>query len=141
MNEMFVDLSAALTGFARVDLLGTGVAAEYWNAAIEHAGAESMEQLLAAWQAVENSPESLETALRTEILSDSNLGPIARNIIKMWYLGQWDIDAEHSKVVSAEAYKQGLVWDAIGAHPQAAKQPGFGTWSLPPRNLTEEEES
>ena len=29
-------------------------------------------------------------------------------------------------------YAQGLVWNAIGAHPQGAKMPGYGSWALPP---------
>jgi hypothetical protein len=29
---------------------------------------------------------------------------------------------------------EGLVWDAIGSHPQGAKQPGYASWALPPRN-------
>jgi hypothetical protein len=70
---------------------------------------------------------------------------MARNIIKMWYTGNWAQlpqawrnqhgagarDVDH--VISSQAYQEGLVWRAIGTHPQGAKQPGFGTWALPPR--------
>ena len=58
----------------------------------------------------------------------------------LWYTGQWvqlpgpwrdrhgasplDVD----DVLSPEAYTAGLMWDAIGAHPQGAKAPGFATW-------------
>jgi hypothetical protein len=48
-------------------------------------------------------------------------------MVKMWYLGSW-----LGQVVSADAYKEGLVWPAIGTHPPAAKQPGYASWSLPP---------
>ena len=34
-------------------------------------------------------------------------------------------------VVSAAAYREGLVWPAAGTHPMSAKQPGFGTWAKP----------
>ena len=132
-NEAFVELSAALTGFSRVDLLGTGVADLYWNTAKKHTSEAMAHQLLDAWQSVKNSPDSLETALRHEILNQPDLGPIAQDIIKMWYLGQWGDDA--STTVSGEAYQQGLVWLAINAHTQGANQPGFGTWSFPPDYL------
>jgi hypothetical protein len=65
-------------------------------------------------------------------------------MIVLWYTGQWvqlprewrgrhganaaDVDA----ILSAESYSEGLVWDAIGAHPQGAKAPGFATWVTPP---------
>ena len=40
-----------------------------------------------------------------------------------------------TRVVNTAAYREGLVWDTIGAHPQGAKQPGFATWSFPPKDL------
>ena len=35
-------------------------------------------------------------------------------------------------VVSADAYQAGLAWGLAGAHPQGARQPGYGSWALPP---------
>ena len=133
MNESFLQLSAALTGFSRVDLQGTGVVDEYWATVIDKAGQQTADDLLAAWQIVQDADETIDTGLRNEILSNSVLGPVAHNIIIMWYTGQWGSD----NIVSAQAYQQGLVWDAIGAHTQGAKQQGFGTWSLPPKGIVE----
>ncbi|TRV81005.1 hypothetical protein FKN01_04485 [Streptomyces sp. 130] len=35
-------------------------------------------------------------------------------------------------VVSPDAYTEGLLWRAIGAHPAGAKAPGYGSWANPP---------
>jgi hypothetical protein len=35
-------------------------------------------------------------------------------------------------VVSPDAYTEGLLWRAIGAHPSGAKAPGYGSWANPP---------
>ncbi|MET9493837.1 hypothetical protein [Streptomyces sp. NPDC006552] len=35
-------------------------------------------------------------------------------------------------VVSPDAYTEGLLWRAIGAHPSGAKAPGYGSWATPP---------
>jgi hypothetical protein len=35
-------------------------------------------------------------------------------------------------VVSPTAYTEGLLWQAIGAHPAGAKAPGYGSWAEPP---------
>ncbi|MFF4172365.1 hypothetical protein [Streptomyces sp. NPDC001744] len=35
-------------------------------------------------------------------------------------------------VVSPDAYTEGLLWRAIGAHPSGAKAPGYGSWAQPP---------
>lgn len=40
--------------------------------------------------------------------------------------------------VSAEAYVQGLVWKCFDGHPMGARPPGFGSWSLPPRDLVKQ---
>ena len=133
-NEQFLALSVALTGYSRVDLQGTGLVDEYWRELVSSAGKETSGQLLDAWEQAQGATDDLDSALRRAILSDSKLGPVARNVIKMWYLGQW----ADERVVSGEAYQQGLVWDAIGAHPMAAKQQGFGVWSLPPRGASED---
>ena len=41
-------------------------------------------------------------------------------------------DNPATHVVGSQAYVEGLVWRDIGSHPQAAKQPGWGTWAWAP---------
>ena len=74
--ESFIELSEALTGFSRVQLLGTGMAEEYLRAVEEAVPAPVLEELLAAGDAV-------------TILEDAKLGPVARNVILLWYCGTW----------------------------------------------------
>lgn len=83
--------------------------------------------------------------MRRSRSSRSALGPVARNVILLWYTGNWNelpqgwrdaygvSVADVSAVVSAEAYQEGLMWVAGGTHPQGAKEPGFGTWAEPPK--------
>ena len=83
--------------------------------------------------------------LRRSILGDARLGPVARNIMKLWYLGIWYelprpwIEANGARaanitfMVSAEAYTEGLVWPAVGANPPGAKAPGYASWTGPPQ--------
>ena len=40
--------------------------------------------------------------------------------------------ADTTRVISAEAYKQSLVYNVMQAHPPGAKQPGYGSWSQSP---------
>jgi hypothetical protein len=91
------------------------------------------------------APETRTERLRREIFGDEKLGPIACNIIKLWYVGIWyqlppawtdAFDARPNDVtfmVSASACPEGLLWAAIGAHPPGAKAPGFGSWAAPPQ--------
>jgi hypothetical protein len=128
--ERFVALSAELTGFREVDIWGTGRARAHLDLLLTVAGDDLTARLLAT------SP--------CHALADPDLGPLARNLIVLWYLGQWDqmprrwrdrhgaSPADVAGVASAAAFREGLVWPAIGAHPTAAKAPGFGSWTTPP---------
>jgi len=144
----FLDLSVVLTGFDEVTLRGAGVADSYLRAAESRIGAGSVEALLLAYGAIAKAtvgnPAAREARVRRDILGDEKLGPIARAILKLWYYGTWYAlpQAWHQKfgpapddttfVVSANAYVEGLLWRAIGAHPAGAKAPGFGSWAYKP---------
>lgn len=140
----FLDLSATLTGFTTFRLRGTGQAEAYLATLTEVVGEATLEALLGAWRAVAAEAE-VERAVRREILSDDRLGPVARNVIKLWYVGTWyalpadwreahaTTDRDRTFVVSPEAYTEGLLWPAIGANPSGAKPLGYGMWATPPR--------
>lgn len=146
--EPFLALSAILTGFESVDLLGTGLVDAYYNEVVNIVGKTISDELWATTTQVidlyHKDEAKLETAIRQEILASPKFGPLARNIIQMWYVGNWNelpqswrdvygvSPNDTTRVISPLAYQQGLVWDAIGAHAPAAKQPGFGSWSQPP---------
>lgn len=149
-TEPFLALSAILTGFEEVELLGTGLVDAYFDEVVSIVGKAFSDELWrTTTQVIEQFSKDeakLEAAVRREILASPLLGPIARNIIQMWYVGNWNelpqswqqvygvSPNDTTRVISPEAYEQGLVWDAIGAHPPAAKQPGFDSWHLPPKD-------
>jgi hypothetical protein len=145
-----MSLSVALTGYDSASLQGTGMVHSYLTTLTSIVGESIVGRLLNTWTRVaagaNGDADELNTLLVAKILGDATLGPVARNVTTMWYLGQWvqlpaDWRNAHgataldtTQVLSAEAYVEGLVWDAIGSHPQGAKQPGYASWALPPRN-------
>ena len=145
----FLALSSVLTGFPVFDLKGTGQAEPYLSVVTDIVGAQVMGELLEAFRGVEKDPQGDETAveggLRKEILSDDKLGPVARHLIKLWYVGTWyelpaewreaygENEADRTFVVSPDAYTEGLLWPTIGANPSGAKPFGYGMWANPPR--------
>jgi hypothetical protein len=145
-SELFLDLSAVLTGFDRVRLLGTGVADQYLSTLAEVVPGRVLDDLLDAYRRLP-AGEQREAALVSEILENPTLGPVARNLIVLWYCGIWKtlpddwrqvhgasaLDAD--RVVSPEAYVAGLQWVAAGAHPMGARQQGFGSWALAPEGV------
>ncbi len=144
----FLALSSTLTAFPEFDLRGTGQAESYLATVVAAVGQDTTDTLLAAHAAVAGAAADDDAArdrlLRARILSDDRLGPVARNIMKLWYVGTWYTmpqpwtqsfgvgGADGTFVVSSTSYAEGLVWPAIGANPPGAKGPGYGTWADPP---------
>jgi hypothetical protein len=148
--ESFLDLSVVLTGFSRFHLQGTGQASCYFTKIRDIIGEDLFEEVLRTFhrlklEAQNSSDESILTnGIRSELLASEKLGPIVRNIIKLWYMATWYElphdwrDAfgvkENDKtfIPSAQAYPEGLLWPTIGVNPPGAKAPGYATWSEPP---------
>lgn len=126
--DVFLKLSAALTGFDEAALLGTGQARLYYEWVLR-AQPAALEALL------EEASRGLSHEQIVAILVSPAVGSLAKQINYLWYTAQWrapfDTGAE-TVIVSPAAYQEGLVWPAILAHPPGAKQQGFGSWGLPP---------
>jgi hypothetical protein len=152
--ERFLALSVDLTAFEETDLLGTGLAHAYLLKVRAACGDEVVTALLDAHRAARADAADhtrnhdrtlLDRALRHRIFSDDRLGPVARNVIKLWFAGMWyglppawtDRYGAHAaaetSTVTAASYQEGLLWRAIGANPPGAKAPGYGSWARPPR--------
>ncbi|MFL5782831.1 MAG: hypothetical protein ACJ760_16055 [Thermoleophilaceae bacterium] len=145
----FVAFSAAVTGFREFDLHGTGQAEEYLSTVAGGAGADVLDGLLAAWTRVRDEAQDDDTLtatlLRREVFSDPTLGPVARNVVKLWYVGIWyelprawidacgALERNYTFMVSSSAYVNGMLWTAIGGNPPGARGPGFASWAGPPR--------
>ncbi len=144
----FVALSEAITGFSAVRLRGTGQAEEYRATVADVAGPDVLDALLDTWTRVREESQrggDLHEHLSRDVFGDPRLGPIARNVIKMWYVGTWYqlpkewLDAYGVRgradmfTVSPTAYTEGLLWPAMGANPPGAKAPGYASWTGPPR--------
>jgi hypothetical protein len=152
--EKFLLLSIDLTAFEETELLGTGLAHRYLAKVRDACGDEILAALLdahraaradAAGDAGSHDRTLLDRALRHRIFGDGRLGPVARNVIKLWYAGMWyglppewtdrygARSAAETSTVTAASYQEGLLWPAIGANPPGAKAPGYGAWAQPPR--------
>lgn len=147
--EDFIAFSAAVTGFSEFRLRGTGQGEPYHSTVSRIVGEKTVADLLAAYRRVSGEAggeeAALERGMRREILSDDRLGPVARNVLKLWYTGIWygmsrdwreaygTSEGDRDFVVSPEAYTEGLLWPAIGAGPSGAKPLGYGMWATPPR--------
>lgn len=145
----FLALSEDLTGFSAFRLRATGLADTHLAHLSERLGPGVLAALLEAHAAARaeavGDDDALARALRHRVLSDPRLGPPARSLLKLWYVGVWHAlppewhaayggafdDADC--VPRPAAYTEGLLWPAVGASPAGAKPHGYGIWAHPPR--------
>ena len=127
--DTFLGISSVLTGFSRLDLEGTGMVRTYYETFARGTPGMTTAAFFALARTVlsRDSHAAIDEGVRRQIITDPTFGPLSQSLIKLWYYATWS-----SNIVSAKAYVEGLVWPAIGTHPRGAKQPGFGTWALPP---------
>jgi hypothetical protein len=142
-SARFLDLSAFLTGFGRLELLGSGVADGLLRALDAVVPVTIVDSLLEAYERLPAGGD--REAAFTAIFEDPQLGPVAQNLIRMWYCGTWSTlpdvwratngasPLDFDRVLSIEAYQAALQWVVVGAHPPGARQQGFGSWAEPPR--------
>jgi hypothetical protein len=142
----FLDFSAEVTAFSTLDLYGTGQAEPYLSTVVHVVGERTVSELLDAYSRVPQAdPQERARLLYQDVFSSEKLGPVARNVIKLWYAGVWyklpqewtetfgAREADVTFVVSPAAYAEGLLWRTIGANPPGAKAPGYGSWATKPR--------
>jgi hypothetical protein len=73
-----------------------------------------------------------------ELLTHDAFGPICRSIMKLWFLGSWYSPTDPKtqvRVISSNAYKEGLVWRIMRAHPMGYSNWTFGYWADEPPPL------
>jgi hypothetical protein len=108
----FLELSSKLTAFSVYDLQGTGQAEPYLSTVTDVVGPEIVDKLLGTYARVKTGVQiegfDVDGMLRREILADELLGPIARNIIKMWYVGIWYQLPAHWSQTFAHGFGRGV---------------------------------
>ena len=148
--DYFYKLSEILTGYNLVTLYGTGQGDFYFSSLRDILGKELVTDLLSEFELIDSVQISEKNTaaewVNDELLDCDKWGAVCRNIIKMWYMGNWyqmpvlwrenyvNSNKDVNKVLSANSYIEGLVWKAMGRHPKSAKQPGWATWSFPPQS-------
>jgi hypothetical protein len=140
LADRFLSFSSEVTAFTVFDLRGTGQAESYLSTVVRVVGEQTLTELLDAYAGTARQPRRLEA----DIFGSEKLGPIARNIIKLWYVGVWyslppawidrfgALEHDGTFTASAGAYPEGLLWRATGANPPGARAPGYGSWAHAP---------
>lgn len=127
----FLTISSYLTGYSETDLLGTGMVTPYYNAILANNDPAVLgyffQEVADILVKGKGDEAVINKEISTRLIPGSCYNGIAKTIILLWYTGNYG-----NGVLSADSYKEGLMWAVAGAHPPGAKQPGYGSWALEP---------
>lgn len=130
----FLDISVFLTGFNKMELLGTGMLETYFNVVMNMNNVALVESFLAESEKIlaknQGNAEKINNEILHKLMPDSLYSGLAKNIITMWYMGNW-----MNTVINPQSYVQGLIWGVAETHPPGAKQPGYASWSTAPNTV------
>jgi hypothetical protein len=161
--DIFVKLSAALTGIAKVKLAPTvdpiDMKERYFQQANSPKYAAPFSALLQLTRAANLQipgdgtdgviPQDKVDELVAGIEARDDTKFMARSIVLMWYLGAWYEPDDLRKlaadpkafvshtIISSKAYTQGWLWRVAQAHPMGYSDMQFGYWTRPPAALAE----
>jgi len=132
--DTFVKLSSILTGFATAVLKPQNdtqkLSELYFGVLQKEVDPSVLDQLNTTFLNI-SAPD--QATVKAQIVDNTQLGPISKSITKMWYLGIWytPSDPATGYVISSIAYKNGMVWSTMYAHPMGYSEENFGYWETP----------
>ncbi|WP_309429953.1 hypothetical protein [Chryseobacterium sp.] len=91
--EVFLPISAELTGFTIHELQAAGQAENYYAYLTEHSDAAAFSEFLSVSKNIldtSSNKNQLKNAMVSRIVMNPVLSDIASKIIRLWYLGTWD---------------------------------------------------
>ncbi|PWC90778.1 hypothetical protein TSH100_01725 [Azospirillum sp. TSH100] len=147
--DNFVALSVILTGFAEsviAPFFDTYNLKDQVYAAAKADDADALSALLAQYAALAAQSAPPETVIAAVMQpKETPTARMARSIILAWYSGAWYATADlystssppTPRVLSTDAYTQGLMWKAGQAHAMGSADSAFGYWNTQPPALAQ----
>jgi hypothetical protein len=136
MLHEFIAMSSTLTGTQDLD---RGIAERYLERISKDTEGGKLNDLLRVFGEIQAAGGDTTEAIRQRIMNDAALGPLAQQIIVLWYTSAIHKQDEQGGHLfdfpdDPNEYFSGLVWTAIRAHPLGLSGGYFGHWKYPPEN-------
>jgi len=129
--QLFISLSQVLTG--QKDLSET-VGREYLSRISTQFDEQLVNKVLSNFQSIIESGEDIVTLVKAEIIGNQEQGKLSREIIMLWYTGQFVGDNGNTDSGTASHYFEALMWKIIQAHPPGRAGGVYGYWAVAPED-------
>lgn len=98
MMDDFLELSSILTSIPVGDLRQTGLAQSYFDNLLRYVGRDLTIELMAVYKSFRiqcKEAEKLRFSVKQQLRTHPKLGPVARNLLKMWRTAHWHQMPQH----------------------------------------------
>ena len=126
--DRFLQLSKVLTGAADLD---NDLAAAYLKRLRDEYPSQ-VADTLTAFAAIAQD-ENLVFEVKRRIVEDKALGPLAHEIIAIWYTSEFVGADGKPKTGKQSEFYSGLLWQVIRAHAPTNSTLEYGDWKNPPK--------
>lgn len=129
LPELFRSLSSILTGEEVLD----ATLSEEYHVRLQRVYASDLDTLMTTFSNLSSSSDIV--AELDQLLDQSpTLANVARQIIKVWYTGQFsEPDGTINGPKTPEQYRSGLLWKVIQAHAPGYTNSTYGYWATAPQ--------
>ena len=125
--DRFRQLSKVLTGVSDLD---PDLCTAYLQRLREEYPSQVADTLTAFAEMAQD--EHLVFEVKRRIVEDKARGPLAHEIIAVWYTSEF-VGADGKPKAGTQAqFNSGLLWKMIGAHAPANSKLHYGDWTKPP---------
>jgi hypothetical protein len=129
LPELFRSLSSVLTG---EDLLDATLSEEYL-ARLQRVYASDLQALISTFANI-HSCSGVVAELDRLLDQNPTLANVARQVIKVWYTGQFnEPDGTIDGPKTPAQYRSGLLWKVIQAHAPGYTNGTYGYWATAPQ--------
>ena len=125
--DLFAQLSQILTGASHLD---PDLAVAYLGRLRAEYPSQVADTLTAFAAIVQD--EHILFEVKRRIVEDRVLGPLAQQIIAIWYTSEFVGGDGKPKTGTQAQFNSGLLWQVVRAHAPANSKLNYGDWKNPP---------
>lgn len=131
-KEVFLSLSKLLTGF---DKLNDTLLSGYIEILSQGFSENSLNSVLEKYDELLSRDGDLDQLVESDILNSEVHSALTKEIIMLWYTGQFKNINGNTNSGDAYHYYEGLIWKAIQAHAPGTFGGPYGYWVQKPEEV------
>ena len=127
--KLFMSFSRVITGYEELnDIIGK----DYIARILQRFSDQLVVDILITFESILETGVDVTKLIGSEIINNHARGSLSREIIMLWYTGQFMDENGEIDTGDVSHYFDGLMWKVIQAHPPGMAGGAYGYWAQAP---------